>query len=132
LRADQRAIKQILLNLLSNAVKFTNKGGRIDVTVRKSGTMVSNRGPRHRRRYRGPHPAPPDTNRSSRAQATAARMHGGSGLGLALVKSLTQLHGGDLRIESEEGRGTEVTATILLNPSAEATRARLKHFAFSL
>jgi two-component system, cell cycle sensor histidine kinase PleC len=53
----------------------------------------------------------------------AARMHSGSGLGLALVKSLTRLHGGDLRIDSEEGRGTEVTATILLDPKSTATRA---------
>ena len=44
-----------------------------------------------------------------------ARAHGGSGLGLALVKSLTQLHGGEFTIESKEGHGTEVTVTLPLD-----------------
>jgi two-component system cell cycle sensor histidine kinase PleC len=56
------------------------------------------------------------------ASSDAARVHGGSGLGLALVKSLTKLHGGDLRLASEEGKGTEVTATIPLDPSVAAAR----------
>jgi len=45
-----------------------------------------------------------------------ARAHGGSGLGLALVKSLTQLHGGEFTIKSKEGHGTEVTVTLPLTP----------------
>jgi signal transduction histidine kinase len=46
-----------------------------------------------------------------------SRAHGGSGLGLALVKSLTQLHGGEFAIASEEGHGTEVIVTLPLLPS---------------
>ena len=57
------------------------------------------------------------------ATSDAARLHGGTGLGLALVKSLTRLHGGDLSITSEEGRGTEVTATILVDPKLSAANA---------
>ena len=45
-----------------------------------------------------------------------SRAHGGSGLGLALVKSLTQLHGGEFTIRSKEGHGTEVTVTLPLTP----------------
>jgi two-component system cell cycle sensor histidine kinase PleC len=52
------------------------------------------------------------------------RAHGGTGLGLALVKSLTQLHGGEFAIQSREGHGTEVTVTLPLHKPAEsATRA---------
>jgi len=51
-----------------------------------------------------------------------SRAHGGSGLGLALVKSLTQLHGGAFSIESEVGRGTTVTVALPLY-SAGARRA---------
>ena len=122
LRADNRAIKQILLNLLSNAVKFTNKGGRIDITVKKSGALVhiivKDTGVGI-----AAHILPRLAQPFEQASTDAARSHGGSGLGLALVKSLTQLHGGDLRLESEEGRGTQVTATIPLVPLRDATRA---------
>ncbi|MBI1211876.1 MAG: PAS domain-containing protein [Alphaproteobacteria bacterium] len=119
--ADQRAVKQILLNLLSNAVKFTNSGGAVDAIIRQSGTTVS-----IVVRDTGvgipadvlPRLAQP----FEQASSDASRMHGGSGLGLALVKSLTRLHGGDLRITSEEGRGTEVTATLPSEPKVAATR----------
>jgi len=122
LRADLRAVKQILLNLLSNAVKFSNNGGTIDVAVRKSGNfahiVVRDTGVGI-----AAHILPRLAQPFEQASSDASRLHGGSGLGLALVKSLTKLHGGDLRIESEEGRGTQVTATILTEPSVAATRA---------
>jgi PAS domain S-box-containing protein len=121
LKADHRAIKQILLNLLSNAVKFTNEGDRIDVHVKKCGAsasiVVADTGvgiPAH--------VLPRLAQPFEQASTDAAKMHGGSGLGLALVKSLTQLHGGELKLESEEGRGTTVTAIIPLAPPRE-TRA---------
>lgn len=121
LRADHRAIKQILLNLLSNAVKFTNTGGRIDVVLKKSGTLVS-----IIVRDTGvgipAHILPRLAQPFEQASSDASRVHGGSGLGLALVKSLTKLHGGDLRLASEEGKGTEVTATIPIAPDIAAVR----------
>jgi PAS domain S-box-containing protein len=121
LRADHRAIKQILLNLLSNAVKFTNRGGSIDVNVRRGGAFIA-----IEVRDTGvgipAHVLPRLAQPFEQASSDASRQHGGSGLGLALVKSLTHLHGGDLRIASEEGRGTQVTATILFDPKAATTR----------
>jgi PAS domain S-box-containing protein len=115
LRADQRAFKQIMLNLLSNAVKFTEANGKIDVdaigrgpglrlTVRDTGIGIpSDVLPRLARPF-------------EQASNDPARAHGGSGLGLALVKSLTQLHGGEFTIKSKEGHGTEVTVTLPLTP----------------
>ncbi len=121
MRADQRALKQILLNLLSNAVKFTNTGGKIAVRAAVAGSKlqlsVRDTGigipadvlPRLARPF-------------EQASNDPARAHGGSGLGLALVKSLTQLHGGEFAIQSKEGQGTEVTVTLPLEP-AMAERA---------
>jgi PAS domain S-box-containing protein len=117
LSADKRAFKQILINLLSNAVKFTGAGGRVDVEataangrlallVRDTGIGIPKEAlPRLARPF-------------EQASNDPARTHGGSGLGLALVKSLTQLHGGALAIASEEGRGTQVTVTLPLVPEA--------------
>lgn len=111
LRADQRAFKQIMLNLLSNAIKFTNNGGTIGVeatidggcfklVIRDSGIGIADDVlPRLARPF-------------EQASSDPARAHGGSGLGLALVKSLAELHGGALSIASKEGHGTEVTVTL--------------------
>jgi two-component system cell cycle sensor histidine kinase PleC len=115
--ADPRAFKQILLNLISNAVKFTDPGGTIEVsataddgwlrlTVRDTGIGIpADMLPRLAR------PFEQVTNDPSRA-------HGGSGLGLALVKSLTQLHGGEFSIASEVGCGTRVTVALPLGGNA--------------
>lgn len=121
LRADLRAFKQILLNLMSNAVKFTEAGGKIYVdamavgetfklTVRDTGIGIP------------AHILPRLARPFEQASNDPARAHGGSGLGLALVKSLTQLHGGEFTIESQEGKGTTVTVTLPLAPT-EAERA---------
>ena len=88
LRADHRAIKQILLNLLSNAVKFTNSGGTIDVVLKKSGTFV-NIVVRDTGVGIPAHVLPRLAQPFEQASSDASRVHGGSGLGLALVKSLT-------------------------------------------
>ena len=120
LAADPRAFKQILLNLVSNAVKFTNSGGAIEIeasaeddymrlVVRDNGIGI---------------PAdilPRLAHPFEQVSNDPARAHGGSGLGLALVKSLAQLHGGQFALESQEGHGTTVTVTLPLAKSA--TRA---------
>jgi len=111
--ADRRAVRQILLNLLSNAVKFTPKGGRItssayikddrlEIGVSDTGTGMSAR----------------DLEAVGKPyqQAPNAGMVKGrsSGLGLALVKNLTQLHGGDFSITSHPGVGTKVLVSLPL------------------
>lgn len=106
--ADPALFNRALSNLIDNALRFTTDGkkihiligtrdGRTEVSVRDTGSGIA---PEHLPRvfdrfYRG------DASRSS----------AGTGLGLALVKSIVDLHGGSARIESELGRGTTVTLT---------------------
>ena len=113
IEADHRAVKQILLNLLSNAVKFTDAGA-IMVYARASASVLTLRvvdtgcgiPPEHLPRLARPF---------EQIEEELTRNHHGTGLGLALTKSLTEMHGGKLAIQSEVGRGTIVTVTLPLN-----------------
>jgi PAS domain S-box-containing protein len=109
--ADKRAVKQILINLIANAIKFTPRGGEITVTSADVGDRVI-----LSVADTGVGIAPEDLPRLGRPfeQATqdASLAKAGTGLGLALVRSLAQLHGGDLAIVSTVGRGTTVTVTL--------------------
>jgi PAS domain S-box-containing protein len=121
-QADQRAMKQIVLNLLTNAVKFTTKGS-VDLRVARDGDWV-----RIVVRDSGigipAHVLPKLGTPFEQANTEASRQQSGSGLGLALVKSLTQLHGGSMAIDSVEGEGTTVTVVIPANkPNAPAKAA---------
>jgi signal transduction histidine kinase/DNA-binding response OmpR family regulator len=108
LRADREKLEQILLNLLSNAFKFTSAGGRITVTVHRKRGMAR---VEVRDTGRG---IEPDRlthifNRyvsSGRDPKTEAE---GSGIGLALVRELVQLHGGTVSAKSRVGEGTTVS-----------------------
>jgi len=109
--ADKRALKQILLNLLSNAVKFTPQGGDVRLIVEERGDdilfQVADTG------IGIPEEALPRLTEPFEQVATDATLaQSGSGLGLALVKALTRLHGGELLIESEVGVGTRVSVTL--------------------
>ena len=109
--ADRRALTQILVNLLSNAVKFTPEGGK--VTLRVSATNgatifeVNDTG-------RG---IPKDkiatlTDPFVRTETDPHLAQEGIGLGLTIVKSLVDLHDGELDIESTVGKGTSCTVTL--------------------
>jgi len=108
IEADQRGLKQVLLNLISNAVKFTPEGGAVSVTV----------APRDADTVRvsvvdtGIGIAAKDLERLAQPFEQVEGQHSkstqGTGLGLALTKSLIELHGGAMTIESEPGRGTTV------------------------
>ncbi|HKX07576.1 MAG TPA: ATP-binding protein [Stellaceae bacterium] len=108
LRADQRSIRHILLNLLSNSIKFTPGGGRIAVRTdrtRDGGLelMVADTGigmsPEHLAIALTPF---------GQVANEYTRRHDGTGLGLPLVKSLADLHGAHMEIESALGQGTRV------------------------
>jgi len=109
LLADERAVKQILLNLLSNAVKFTPEGGRVAVgaELRGDGSLAITIDDT------GIGIAPENIPRAlapfSQVESSLTRRHEGTGLGLPLVKSLIELHGGTLQLESQEGKGTLAT-----------------------
>ena len=106
---DAARLRQVLLNLLSNAVKFTEQGEvvvlvdaeemksgshRIELAVRDTGIGI-----------------PPDRmdrlfESFSQVDASTTRRYGGTGLGLAISKRLVELMGGDISVESEEGKGS--------------------------
>ena len=107
---DERALKQVLLNFLTNAVKFTPAGGRVTTGVNraKDGLAIWVR----------------DTGIGMKETDIAvalaafgqidsklARQHQGTGLGLPISRSLIELHGGTLTVESAPGKGTTMTAT---------------------
>lgn len=109
--ADARALKQILINLLSNAVKFTPQGGRISL-----GAMPIDGGIRFTVEDTGRGIAKNHIPRLAHAfeqvSDDAELSKQGTGLGLALVRSLAELHGGSILIESELGQGTCVSVDI--------------------
>jgi signal transduction histidine kinase len=112
--ADRRALKQILLNLLSNAVKFTPRGGQVGVTLVDEGAFcrlsVSDTGV-------GIPAGEIDRLGNPFVQlAHHSGQAGGTGLGLALVRGLSELHGGRFRISSVEGQGTTVSVCLPINP----------------
>jgi two-component system cell cycle sensor histidine kinase PleC len=108
LYADERALKQMLLNLVSNAVKFTPAGGRIEVI----GSMARDGGFQITVRDNGPGVPRDKMDRIftpfNQVDNRFERQAGGTGLGLALVRGLAELHGGRAWLESEYGKGCSV------------------------
>jgi two-component system, OmpR family, phosphate regulon sensor histidine kinase PhoR len=101
-RADRRAMEQILVNLLDNAVKYTPAGGRVTLLADDAGASVAlsvfDTGPgiepRHQARL---------FERFYRVDPGRSREDGGTGLGLAIVKHLAQAQGGQVGVESGQG-----------------------------
>ncbi|HWU00260.1 MAG TPA: HAMP domain-containing sensor histidine kinase, partial [Terriglobales bacterium] len=108
LLADRRAVIRIILNLLSNAIKFTPTGGSVELhcaTGESGATIVvtdSGIG-------MAPGEIPIALTAFGQLDNAYARDHRGTGLGLPMVKSLAEQHGGRLEIESQPGKGTTVT-----------------------
>lgn len=118
LRGDPDRLQQIFWNLLSNAVKFTPEGGRIDVTARRDeGHAIVE----VRDNGEGLEPAALEHlfERFWQADRSTSRRHGGLGLGLAIVRHLVELHGGQIRADSEGlGRGTVFQVSLPTRPRA--------------
>lgn len=117
--ADEARVRQILYNLLSNAIGFSNPGGQIGLECRREGSMIAFTVVDHGVGI------PKDQQRTvlerfvSRTQGSK---HRGAGLGLSIAKSLVELHGGEMMLDSEPGRGTRVTVRFPEQGSrAEAT-----------
>lgn len=112
IRADERAIKQILLNLLSNATKYTPDGGTVHITT----GLDANGNGIIRVADTGFGIPEKDLNKIiepfNQLHRPAGLHQEGTGLGLSLVKSMVGMHGGTLDIQSSEGLGTTVTVTL--------------------
>jgi cell cycle sensor histidine kinase DivJ len=108
--ADRRAVKQILVNLLSNGVKYTPPGGMVVVTAR------AERGIEIVVRDTGTGISKTDLERLGQpfeqVENAETRTKEGTGLGLALVKALTAMHGGEAVLASALGEGTTVTVRL--------------------
>jgi signal transduction histidine kinase len=108
---DERKVKQILLNLLSNAVKFTPEGGRIAIHARKTNSSVE-----ISVSDTGIGIAPEDQatifDEFRQVGGDYAHKKEGTGLGLTLAKKFIELHGGQIWVESEVGKGSTFTFTL--------------------
>ncbi|HEY6002652.1 MAG TPA: ATP-binding protein [Anaeromyxobacter sp.] len=110
---DPRRLEEALLNLVANAIEATPPGGEVVVEVLPAGDRTEIR---VRDTGRG---IPPETLRRLGTPFFTTRAEG-TGLGVALARSVLALHGGSLRYESEPGKGTTVTARLPARaPAAE-------------
>jgi signal transduction histidine kinase len=114
-KADPRAIRQVLLNLISNAVKFTEPGGRVCVSIQPvAGGVMSilitdtGVGIASEALERVFQPF-------ERARGAGAAKTEGTGLGLSIARGLISLHGGNIVLESSIGKGTTAILTIPAN-----------------
>ena len=109
LHADPTRVKQVVLNLLTNAIKFTPEKGRVSV----SACLDDQRAIHIKVEDNGIGIAPEDIPKVlepfQQVEDVMTRSHDGAGLGLPLAKSLMELHGGTLTINSEVDQGTTVT-----------------------
>jgi two-component system phosphate regulon sensor histidine kinase PhoR len=109
--ADRARVRQVIVNLLHNAIKFTDAGGRITVTTRREGDSITL--------------AIADTGRGISGEdlphvferfykGDKVRSGEGTGMGLAIAKHIVEAHGGDVRVESEEGKGSTFSFSLPL------------------
>ena len=117
-------MSQVWINLIHNSIKFTPSGGTItiqlkehetvvEVRIRDSGIGISEEQKQH------------IFERFYKADSSRNRAYGGSGLGLAIVKKVLDLHQGEIKVESEEGKGTEF---IVRMPNHEENSVRRRTF----
>src|SRR5262249_9359427 len=109
---DPARVKQILYNYLSNAIKFTSEGGRIDVEIRPEGESYF----RIDVTDTGIGIAPDAIHRLfvefQQLDASTAKAHQGTGLGLALTKRIVEAHGGQVAVRSTPGQGSTFSAIL--------------------
>ena len=118
--ADERRVRQVLFNLLSNAISFSPAGDVVRLSVeRRDGAIVfsvTDRGPG----------IPPEISERvfDRFESHAlGSEHRGAGLGLSIVRSFVELHGGTVKLDSAVGRGTTVTCIFPLKQAQQEAAA---------
>jgi signal transduction histidine kinase len=118
---DRDMWEKIILNLISNAFKFTLCGGieirlrevgdRVELSVQDTGVGIP------------PRELPHIFERFHRVEGQRGRTHEGSGIGLALVRELVRLHGGEVQVESIVDRGTTFTVSLPYGEERHAERS---------
>jgi signal transduction histidine kinase/ActR/RegA family two-component response regulator len=110
--ADPERIRQVIWNLLSNAVKFTDPDGKVVLSLAQHGSSVVLRVADTGRGI-DPEFLPYVFERFKQADGSTTRRFGGLGLGLAIVRHIVELHGGQVRVESEgKGKGALFEVTL--------------------
>ncbi len=114
INGDPARLQQVVWNLLSNAIKFTPRHGKVQIALRKIDSRieiaVSDSGQGIRPEF-----LPFVFDRFRQADASTTRRHGGLGLGLSIVKSLVEMHGGTVEVRSlGEGLGSTFTVRLPL------------------
>lgn len=112
--ADYDLLNQVWTNIIGNSIKFSEDGGTISVSIlqdaKNVAVQITDAGigisvEDQKRIF----------ERFFKADRSHSRKYGGSGMGLAIVKQIVSLHQGDIRVESELGRGTTITVTLPVN-----------------
>jgi len=112
--ADYDLLNQVWTNILGNSIKFSEDGGVINVSIiqdtKNVAVQITDAGfgislEDQKRIF----------ERFFKADRSHSRKYAGSGMGLAIVKQIISLHQGDIRVESELGRGTTITVTLPMN-----------------
>jgi len=111
---DADRLQQVVWNLLTNAIKFTRRGGRVHVVIQRVNShieiCVSDNGEGIAPEFLGQ-----VFDRFRQADASTTRRYGGLGVGLSIVKHLTELHGGSVRVVSDGiGHGAAFSVTLPL------------------
>ncbi|MFL6600385.1 MAG: ATP-binding protein [Steroidobacteraceae bacterium] len=122
-RGDPNRLQQILWNLLTNAVKFTPAGGRIQIVLERVNShveiVIEDTGSGIRKDF-----LPFVFERFRQADAAKTRRHGGLGIGLSIVKTLVELHGGSVRVKSA-GENQGATFVVAL-PISQVTHEEVE------
>lgn len=110
IRGKAQLVEEMVYNLLDNAIRYNKENGTVTVTVtplsKGASVSVKDTGIGIPAKYQDR-----IFERFFRVDKSRSKATGGTGLGLAIVKHITQLHGADLKLESEEGKGTQIIVT---------------------
>lgn len=110
IRGKAQLVEEMVYNLLDNAIRYNKENGTVTVTVtplsKGASISVKDTGIGIPAKYQDR-----IFERFFRVDKSRSKATGGTGLGLAIVKHITQLHGADLKLESEEGKGTQIIVT---------------------
>lgn len=124
-RADATRLQQIAGNLLANAIKFTPEGGRVEVCVSASEEHAAIE-VRDSGQGIAPELLPHIFDRFRQSDTSSTRRHGGLGLGLSIVRQLTEMHGGGVVAASEgEGKGATFVVRLPLLAETDVEGARV-------